>query len=217
MSALNTQAYTHLKEMILRNELNAHEIYSETKLSKDLGISRTPCRDAIHKLVQEGYLDIIPSKGFQLHQLSETDIINTFQVRTALETYCTMELTKHYSDPSVQKLFQHLEKTITHMKKIINSSRSIEAFKKYDLDFHKMIIGYFNNEQLKNIYESNFYRISRLATLSLGHEGRMENTCKEHENILNAMRSGDVSLVYEVTLVHMDRARIININDIGSY
>ena len=54
MTPLNKQAFLHLKNMIINNELSYLEIYSETKLSKELGISRTPFRDAIHRLAQEG-------------------------------------------------------------------------------------------------------------------------------------------------------------------
>ena len=97
MIPLNEQAYRHLQHMILTDQLSYQEIYSETKLSKELGISRTPFRDAIHRLAQEGYIDIIPSKGFTLHQLTKQDVDETFQIRSALECYCTCLL---YTSPS---------------------------------------------------------------------------------------------------------------------
>lgn len=89
MTPLNEQAYHHLKNLIITNGLSYQEIYSETKLSKELGISRTPLRDAVHRLAQEGYIDIIPSKGFCIHQLTKQDVSETFQIRSALECYCT--------------------------------------------------------------------------------------------------------------------------------
>ena len=66
MLPLNEQAYNYLQKLILENHFSYQEVYSETKLSKELGISRTPLRDAVHRLAQEGYIDIIPSKGFML-------------------------------------------------------------------------------------------------------------------------------------------------------
>lgn len=74
MTPLNEQAYQHLQELIMQGLFTYNRIYSETKLSKELGISRTPFRDAVHRLAQEGYIDIIPSKGFMLHQLTHQDI-----------------------------------------------------------------------------------------------------------------------------------------------
>ena len=96
MIPLNEQAYKHLQKLILENQLSYHEIYSETKLSKEIGISRTPFRDAIHRLAQEGYIDIIPNKGFMLHQLTKQDVNETFQVRSALESYCTFQICKDF-------------------------------------------------------------------------------------------------------------------------
>ena len=65
MLPLNEQAYQHLQKLILSNRLSYGQIYSETRLSRELGISRTPFRDAVHRLAQEGYIDIIPSKGLE--------------------------------------------------------------------------------------------------------------------------------------------------------
>ena len=70
MTPLNEQAYNYLQKLIMENHFSYQEVYSETKLSKELGISRTPLRDAVHRLAQEGYIDIIPSKGFMLHQMN---------------------------------------------------------------------------------------------------------------------------------------------------
>ena len=103
MIPLNEQAYQHLQNFIITNRLSYQEIYSETKLSKELGISRTPFRDAIHRLAQEGYIDIIPSKGFMLHQLSRKDVNETFQVRSALESYCTLQISKTIQSRNAKK------------------------------------------------------------------------------------------------------------------
>ena len=54
MLPLNEQAYQHLQKLILSNRLSYGQIYSETRLSRELGISRTPFRDAVHRLAQEG-------------------------------------------------------------------------------------------------------------------------------------------------------------------
>ena len=94
MTPLNEQAYNYLQKLIMENHFSYQEVYSETKLSKELGISRTPLRDAVHRLAQEGYIDIIPSKGFMLHQMNRKDVNETFQVRSALETYCTVRSVK---------------------------------------------------------------------------------------------------------------------------
>lgn len=215
MKTLNEQAYEHLSTMIIENQLSYQKIYSETKLSKEIGISRTPFRDAVHRLAQEGYIDIIPSKGFRLHQLSEQDVMDTFQIRSALECYCCYEITKNYQSDASQSLFAKLENDTEKMKEIIQTTHSIEKFSEFDFDFHVKIIRYSENEQLISIYNTFFYRMKRLATLSLSHEGRMEQTYQEHLNILTAMKTGDLPHIYEITLEHMNTPRRINLDDLA--
>lgn len=214
MISLNEQAYEHLKNLIASQELSYNTIYSETRLSKELGISRTPFRDAVHRLVQEGYIDIIPSKGFQLHKLSKKDVIETFQIRSALEGYCTVEITKNISTAKAKKLLTELEKLMQNMEQIMHTSHSIENFIEYDFQFHKKIIHYIGNSQFSSIFDSYMYRMQRLAALSLAHRNRMEDTCREHTAIFHAMSFGNADEVYEVTLKHMNTPKGINLEDL---
>lgn len=217
MKPLNEQAYDHLQKLITDGQLSYHEIYSETKLAKELGISRTPFRDAIHRLAQEGYIDIIPSKGFRLHQITERDVIETFQIRTALETYCTMQIArdvKEKNNANLRPFFKELDWLMENMKEVTENGQGIDEFCEYDFRFHRKIIDYLENEQFSAVFVSFLYRMKRLAKLSLQHEGRMEQTVEEHQAILDTMKNGDTEHIYEITMVHMDRPRGINLEDL---
>ena len=192
MKPLNEQAYDHLQKLITDGQLSYHEIYSETKLAKELGISRTPFRDAIHRLAQEGYIDIIPSKGFRLHQITERDVIETFQIRTALETYCTMQIArdvKEKNNANLRPFFKELDWLMENMKEVMENDQGIDEFCEYDFRFHRKIIDYLENEQFSSVFASFLYRMKRLAKLSLQHEGRMAQTVEEHQAILDAMKN----------------------------
>ena len=217
MKPLNEQAYDHLQKLITDGQLSYHEIYSETKLAKELGISRTPFRDAIHRLAQEGYIDIIPSKGFRLHQITERDVIETFQIRTALETYCTMQIArdvKEKNNANMRPFFKELDWLMENMKEVMENDQGIDEFCEYDFRFHRKIIDYLENEQFSSVFASFLYRMKRLAKLSLQHEGRMAQTVEEHQAILDSMKNGDTEHIYEITMVHMDRPRGINLEDL---
>ncbi len=217
MKPLNEQAYDHLQKLITDGQLSYHEIYSETKLAKELGISRTPFRDAIHRLAQEGYIDIIPSKGFRLHQITERDVIETFQIRTALETYCTMQIArdvKEKNNANLRPFFKELDWLMENMKEVMENDQGIDEFCEYDFRFHRKIIDYLENEQFSAVFASFLYRMKRLAKLSLQHEGRMAQTVEEHQAILDSMKNGDTENIYEITMVHMDRPRGINLEDL---
>ena len=88
-SLLQAQAYNYVKEQILSNKLEANVLYSETKLAAELGISRTPLRQSLHCLSQDGYITIFPSKGFMIRQLTDKDMLETIEVRCAIEGFCT--------------------------------------------------------------------------------------------------------------------------------
>lgn len=214
MTPLNEQAFLHLKNMIINNELSYQEIYSETKLSKELGISRTPFRDAIHRLAQEGYIDIIPSKGFRIHKLTKQDVDETFQVRSALECYCTYQIAKEANTRKAKKLFKELDRIMDELTEILNTTQSIEDFCEYDFLFHNKIIDYLQNEQFTSVFAAFMYRMHKLAELSLAHKGRMQDTYDEHMAILTAMKEGDTMHIYEITLKHMDTPRGINLEDL---
>ena len=84
-SFLQLQAYDSIKNGILNGELVPGQLYSETKLSAQIGISRTPMREALQCLSQDGYITIIPSKGFMIRQLNEKDMKDSIQIRCAIE------------------------------------------------------------------------------------------------------------------------------------
>ncbi|MBC5743266.1 GntR family transcriptional regulator [Lachnospiraceae bacterium MD308] len=214
MMPLNKQAFLHLKNMIINNELSYLEIYSETKLSKELGISRTPFRDAIHRLAQEGYIDIIPSKGFRIHKLTKQDVDETFQVRSALECYCTFQIAKESHTRKAKRLFKELDWIMEELTEILNTTQSIGDFCEYDFQFHNKIIDYLQNEQFTSVFSAFMYRMRKLAELSLAHKGRMQDTYDEHMAILTAMKDGDTVHIYEITLKHMDTPRGINLEDL---
>ena len=111
-SSLQAQAYTYVKEQILTKKLVANVLYSETKLAAELGISRTPMRESLHCLSQDGYITIIPSKGFMIRQLTEKDMLETIQIRCAIEGFCTHVIASEIESKKGQQLIKTLNKLL---------------------------------------------------------------------------------------------------------
>ena len=80
-SPLQIKAYQHLRKMIDEELLVDDTIYSETKMAEQLGISRTPMRDALQRLEQEGFIEILPSRGFRLQKITPEQILKNGQSR----------------------------------------------------------------------------------------------------------------------------------------
>ncbi|MCC8060893.1 MAG: GntR family transcriptional regulator [Clostridiales bacterium] len=214
MTPLNEQAYLHLRRMVRSDAFERGKIYSETGVSKELGISRTPVRDAIHRLSQEGYIDIVPSKGFMLHHLTKQDVIETFQIRSAIETFCARRICEETDTPKAKRFLGEMDEIMERMYQIMATTKSIEEFCKYDFDFHTELVDYLENEQLSSIYGLYVHRMINLAELSLKHEGRMDDTYEEHMAMMNGMKNGDVDHIYEIIMRHMDTPKAINLADL---
>lgn len=86
--ALKEQAYNYLKNAILEVEIESRGIYSEQHFADRLNVSRTPIREAVLQLSQEGLVEIHPHLGVSIRELSAAEIEELFQVRTAIEGYC---------------------------------------------------------------------------------------------------------------------------------
>lgn len=206
---LQLQAYEYLKEMILEGRFQSKTIYSETKVARELGISRTPMRDAIQRLSQERYLDIIPSKGFQIHILTEQDLLETYQIRCALEGFCAVQLAKDFKKPQAKAVICFLEELLEKQKAIIDGSQSIEAFTKYDTQFHGQIVHYLNNSVISDTFDNYHYQMRKQTILSLNREGRLKETLEEHRAIVENIKIGAVGRSYKATLAHLEKPKEI--------
>ena len=204
---LQIRAYESLKQMILEGQFTAGEIYSETKTSKELGLSRTPMRDAIQRLSQEGYIDVIPSKGFMLHEMTRQDLEDTYQVRCALEGYCAVHLAGLADDPETHRVFHTLESLLRDMDAIASTTGDVEEFSVYDTEFHQRLVYSLNNEAISATFDAYHYRMRSQTVASLKTEGRLKNTVAEHRAMLESMKAGDITNSYMNTLNHIGQAK----------
>lgn len=208
---LQVQAYEHIKNMIQNGLLEYDAIYSETKIAKEIGISRTPMRDAVQYLAQERYIDIIPNKGFQLHKMSMEDFQQTYQIRTAIEGYCVRQLAIE-SKTNGTETIEQLEQLLDRQKLEIDGS--VEVFLEIDTEFHKRLVEYISNQEMIQLFESYIYRMKNMAFHSLSHEGRRKSAYQEHLDIYEAIKSGNSVEAYEKVVIHMANPKNISVDHI---
>lgn len=211
---LQKQAYKYIKDLIISQSLDYTNIYSESKIALDMGISRTPVRDAIHRLYQEGYVDIIPNKGFVLHKMTEQDIMETYEIRSAIEGYCSRKIAREIHEAKALNLISDLKNSLNKQELILNTTKDIEKFATEDQYFHYLLVTYSENEAFNDIFGLYMYKIKKLACYSLSYEGRMLQTLKEHSAIFDAICNGDLYHAYEATLEHMKAPLGINLKGV---
>jgi len=208
---LQEEAYAYIKEKIASGELQEDQIYSETKLAAMIGISRTPVKDALVRLSQEKLIDILPSRGFRLHQMTEEDIWNTYQLRTAVEGFCVVHLAHRKDTPEGIEAIMQLEADIGHMADMIGSA-TIDEYWAADLAFHRHLVESSKNPEFIAMFESYNHRMSVIAKESFLSPNRRQVALEEHRAILTGIlecRDRDDLSAYSAARHHMEASRDI--------
>ena len=203
MSSLQQEAYNYIKDLILTNRLDVNNLYSETKLSKELGISRTPMREALQCLSQDGYITVIPSKGFRIRQLSQKDMKETIQIRCAIEGFCTQCLANEYNTSKGKQTIERLGEILKKQKESLSANDDYESFINYDHEFHLVLVNYIENEEINHMFQRLMYLIRLTTQSALQVEGRSIGTVDEHEEYYEKLKTGDGNEAYRILISHL--------------
>lgn len=174
--------YDQLKKGILNGTISRQEILTETKLADSLNTSRTPIREAIADLINEGLLVHLPRKGFQVRKIEEHELDQIFYLRLSIELKGISILTQTISKEEVQ----HLKKMIAEQETAIRENDRIKYIE-LDQTFHRKMLLFAK----QNLFEQIFKELYNLSLL-IGHtaitkEGRMEEVIREHKSIVQAL------------------------------
>lgn len=205
-SPLQIQAYEYLKDQILSGKLDPDVLYSETRMSAEIGVSRTPMREAIQCLSQDGYIHVVPSKGFMIRQLNEKDMVETIQVRCAIEGFCVHVIASETESKKGQKLLKDLERLLEKQEKALQNKKEEAArkqFMEYDHQFHLALVDYVDNAEFKQTFQRLMYLIHLTTAGALAVPGRSEDTLKEHRLFFSYLKDGDGDAAYKLMMVHL--------------
>ena len=213
--SLQDKAYGFLKQKIERGDFAPDTFYSEAKVASEIGMSRTPMKDALTRLSQEKYIDIIPSKGFCLHVLSDKDIQDTYQARTAIEGFCAIHLHSQRDTAEGRKCLFTLKQCMDGMQFALDNGEGIAAFFEQDLRFHEALVGFPGNEELLGLFNSYVHWLSDIALESLRQTERPKQAIAEHRRIFDLINSDSdaaVKDIYTAVMHHMEMPRDIVLN-----
>lgn len=209
---LQQQAYNYIKNLIEEGKLETGKFYSEKKIAADMKISRTPVRDAILRLSQDHYIDIVPSKGFQMHIMTEKDIWDTFEVRTAVEGFCAIQLKTRSAEKEGKNMLRLLKHDLIDMRDALEENESYDVILDYDFSFHRKMVYFSENKDFISLFNSYNHLLSDIARKSFEQEGRPWEAYKEHEEIYKNLISGEEgseTALYRSVWRHMEASRNI--------
>lgn len=201
---LKTLAYNTIKEKIITCEYAPGTFLNEENLTEALSISRTPIRDALSRLEQEGLIEIRSKKGIIVTNLTMPDINMIFEIRQLYEPYVLEQYGSRLDDNKLTK-FYHEFSTLDNL-----DIDALNTNKYYELDssFHEMILDVCPNIYILRNYDLIRNQSARFRYMT-GHDSRTrrENTFKEHTEIITACLQKDFSLAAEKMRYHLEESK----------
>lgn len=182
---LKEQIVDSIKEAIAVGELKPGEKICETKLAEELGISRTPLREAIQILESEGFLRVMPRRGAVVSEYSKKDIKDIYEIKAALEGLAARLATKNMSDAAIDKL-EEINDQLKSMT--LSNEKSVGRFFKIHNQFHDVFLKASDNERLYQLNCHLMEPFKRFRLTSLAIEGRFSQAIKTHEEIIQVFR-----------------------------
>lgn len=197
---ISEEVYEHLRRELLAASFAPGEILREIDLSNRFNVSRTPVREAIKRLAQEGLLEVLPSRGARVRELTVTEAANTYEVRSVVEAKAAA-LAAKYATPQ----------DVVHLTALLDEILAIDdadypAHLVADNNFHMAIAKLSRNEVLLEVIDMLNSRITRTKIVTR-RTNPSEATAQQHRNILAAIAAGDSEAAAAAMKAHIDSYR----------
>jgi DNA-binding GntR family transcriptional regulator len=208
---IGEMAYVSLKGAIVRGDLHPGQRLVESALSAQMGISRIPVREAIKKLEQDGLIEKLEKGGFIVKNPSRKEIEETFGIRACIESYAAALATGHMDAPTIDRL-----ENVLRLYRDALERRDIAKMTQLNNQLDEIIFSTSGSRKLYALIANFRDFISRYRKVLLTCMEYAAISLSEHEEIVQAMKEGDVEGVEKLVRKHLLRGRDILIKDMES-
>ena len=196
-------AYNHLKSDVLSGHFNPGERLTEEHLAKTLGVSRTPVREALHKLASEGLIQPLESRGFCVARDSREEVEDLFDIRAALEGYAIRLICDFISEPSLKELNGFIEKAQDALNR-----KALDEIFEYNTQFHDALHRVIARKtRFHSLIADTRKYVLRYRKDSLYYLDGAKRTIDGHRKILLAISLKDPDLCERVIRQHIREAK----------
>ncbi|MEP6961617.1 MAG: GntR family transcriptional regulator [Acidobacteriota bacterium] len=208
-------AYHCIQNKISKRELRAGEPVSDVAISKELGISRTPAREAIRQLVSDGLLESVAGRGVVVITLDREDIRELFELREALESLAARTIAARTPSPgemrdlrSVASALTSLIKELEGIRKEVLDEKQMERFEVADLAFHTYIVKLAGNKRNLRTLAGIRLLIRIFAARRGGHSlPILKQINRDHLDLIAAIQAGDHQAAVECVHRHIAKSQ----------
>ena len=198
-------AYEKIKEAICKGKIASGDLLSENQLAQDLGMSRTPIREALRALASEDWLEIKNGVGAYVKPLSAKDIHDLYEVRCLLEVQAAKtsvhRITNEEIDRLEERFRQLLERTGSR-----DSEPDPREFSELDWELHELIVERCQNNYIKSIMRNNTASMKCYQALSFEALHDLRESTLQHLNILSLLRQRDSEALTAALKQHLEWA-----------
>ena len=199
-SSFRTQAYHALKQAITSVNVyaQADEIrLDERQLSAELGVSRTPIREAMTVLEREGFVRTAPRRGVFVVRKSKTEIIEMIRVWAALESLAARLITQYASDKDIATLRQLFDEFQDG-----SPEGQLDEYSEANIKFHQAIIRLSGNQLIAEMTENLFIHVRAIRQATIGEDNRAQRSLIDHMKIIEALEQRDTERAEALTRQH---------------
>ncbi len=184
-ASLSKQVYTYLRRQMNHGGLLPGSTINIGEIAKQLGISKTPLRDALIQLESEGFVTILPRRGVRVNKLSMQDVKNWYDAVGLIESFIVTQCIDKIDPSHIQKM-EELNKIMIHDIKRSDFSKLFQT----NLEFHNTYLDISDNTPLKRFILPIKHRLYDFPRQNYIKEWELRN-CEEHRLFLNHLREGD--------------------------
>jgi DNA-binding GntR family transcriptional regulator len=213
--SLQEKAYQYIQAKILSGGYSGGEVLSEQALSREIGVSRTPVREALGKLTGEGFLEQVRGRGTSVKRPSRTDVVELFELREALELYAVGKVARRGLPEREARRLEELCDQLAAMADELErrgdrrlSRGEMERFLSNDLQYHLLILRAAGNRRIVKLVRDARLLIRILAMPHETHDlEQLRRIHSDHRGILDAVLGGDSVRSMGLCETHIRRSR----------
>lgn len=199
--SLVDEAYEELKRRIVYNELAAGHQALEEELAAELGMSRTPVREALIRLEHEGFVDVVPRRGMRVKAVTALDIREMNEVLSCLESGAAERLALRRPGP---REMARLEAAIAAMDAALEAD-DMRAWSEADYHFHRLLVEMAGNRQLAEVALNFLEKAHRIRLMTTPLRSTPVYSNVNHAAVVEAIRRGDAQTAVEIHRAHKRR------------
>jgi DNA-binding GntR family transcriptional regulator len=197
---LRDVVFDAIREAILKGVLKPGERLMEVQLAEEMGVSRTPVREAIRKLELEGLVVMVPRKGAYVAGLSLKDAAEVFEIRHSLEGLAAALAAERITDEEL-KTMEKILKEVTEAAE----REDVETVIQKDAEFHQILFSTTRNQRLAQIVGNLKEQIDRFRIQSFTNPERIKSINKEHAKIIKAIKERNARKAEKLAKEHIEK------------